>query len=129
MARRRRPGISADVVAFDVDGTLTHPLARDVYQDLSARPDVRVGVVSARNEDDIRAFLVQHGLSADFTRGGHLKGRLLRSIETPHDAVYVGNRVTDWVFARTAGWGFRFASSIQGDKSIESCGCGTPGRG
>lgn len=92
------------VFAFDIDGALTEQEGITKFRTLMEREDVRVGIVSARTEENANEFIQENNLKPDFVKTGVLKGRLLG--EVADEGVYVGSWARDRFHAKMAGWDY-----------------------
>lgn len=104
-----------DLVAFDIDGTLTRDEVLSVYRSLN-KTDVTVGIITRRLPILADSFIEKMDIEADFVRSAVVKTIPMMQIQSDfnsEDPVYIGNRLQDREYARLAGWSFLNSSDIK----------------
>lgn len=97
-----------DIIAFDIDGALTKNEGMLRYTNATQMFD-RVGIVSARSEDEIKTFIEENNIDPDFVKSAQLKGMVLRQLSrkyNPDKKVYVGSWPRDRMHALLAQWNY-----------------------
>jgi len=98
-------------IAFDIDGTLTESHVISIYRSLEDKYDI--AIVTRRTPPLADEFITEEGLSPDIVRSGAIKSIPLSNIEgTGEVNVYIGNRLTDYLFASLSGWKFIPAQTV-----------------
>lgn len=98
-----------EVIASDIDGTLTSEGVMDLYQQASDNSNIVAGIITRRPPRLRDNFIKENDIDADFQRSAVLKSFVMEQIENRYDAdsyTYVGNRITDNFHSRISGWEF-----------------------
>lgn len=98
------------VIAFDIDGALTTREGMRLWNEQKDRAGHTLGIVSARNEDEIEQFIQDSNISPEFTRSTRLKGVTLSNMKDEFDAdefLYVGSWTRDRLAAVIGGWEYQ----------------------
>lgn len=109
------------VVAFDIDGTLTRDEVLTAYRELQNRAELTIGIITARTKKSSKTFVEDNNLKPEFMKNRIVKYIAFQNIENKIDDdryIYVGNRLTDSVFARASGWEFVIAYTVDNSESI-----------
>lgn len=109
------------VVAFDIDGTLTRDGVLIAYRELKKRVGITIGIVTRRPQTLAESFVEEHNLQPEFLKSRVIKSIAFEDIEDSMDDeefIYVGNRVSDFIYAKLSGWGFVLAQTVDNHKSI-----------
>lgn len=110
-----------DVVAFDIDGTLTDDTVLGIYRNLSLNTSVKTGIVTRRPEPLMDEFINENFISTDFAYSRVVKSIAFEDIEKRFDSnsfTYVGNRITDCIYAKVSGWEFILAQTLNKNELI-----------
>jgi len=109
------------VVAFDIDGTLTEHKVLTAYKELKNRNGITIGIVTRRPSSLSNEFIGNEDLQPEFVRNKVIKSIAFNSIEDDIDDdefIYVGNRISDFGYAKLSGWDFVLAQTVYNHKSI-----------
>lgn len=97
-------------IAFDIDGTLTESRVLSIYKSLEGQ--YKIAIVTRRTPELANRFIAEENLSPDIVRSGAIKSIPLNNIEDGEVNVYIGNRLTDYLFASISGWHFVPAQTV-----------------
>lgn len=109
------------VVAFDIDGTLTRDEVLTAYRELKKMGGITIGIVTRRPQTLAESFVEEHNLQPEFLKSRVVKSIAFEDIEANIDGkdfIYVGNRVSDFVYAKLSSWDFVLAQTVDNHKSI-----------
>lgn len=107
-----------NIVAFDIDGTLTEQPVLDLYKELNSTQGFTVGVVTRRPPTLSQKFIEDNELDTEFVRNRWFKSIAFNNIEQEIQAgryIYIGNRITDYSYARFSGWEYIQSTTVNSD--------------
>lgn len=97
------------VVAFDIDGTLTRQSVRQTFKSLKQKDGVEVGIVTSNPPLMRSSFVEKHNLEPDFQQSALIKARALLGIGMVYaraEKLYIGNSRTDKIYSTISNWGY-----------------------
>lgn len=109
------------VVAFDIDGTLTQDKVLTAYRELKNRDGITIGIVTRRPQSYAQKFIEDNGLQPEFLKTRIVKTLAFEEIKDNIDDdnyIYVGNRISDFGYAKLSDWDFVLAQTVDNHKSI-----------
>jgi len=109
------------VVAFDIDGTLTRSEVLTAYRELKNMVGITIGIVTRRTQKLAQDFVQEHNLNPEFLKSRVVKTLAFEEIKDNIDDdefIYVGNRISDFGYAKLSGWDFVLAQTVDNHKSI-----------
>jgi len=101
-----------DVIAYDIDGTLTNTNVIETYKQLPTWVDK--GIITRRPPSLRDKFIQTNGLKTDFRRSSFFKTIGLRSVGRQYsgEKLYIGNRISDSVYTSLASWQFQSSHTV-----------------
>ena len=110
-------------VAFDIDGTLTERRVARIYDELSGRENIAVGIVSSRPSRSAMEFIRDNNFKVDFEEMGFFKTiPLIRERlwlgRSGDEFVYVGNTFRDQFASLVTGWRFIHSEDVTIEKIL-----------
>lgn len=109
------------VVAFDIDGTLTRDEVLTAYRELKKRVGITIGIVTRRPKKYAEKFTEDKELHPEFSKSRIVKSLAFEDIKDnieDEKYIYIGNRISDFGYAKLSGWDFVLAQTVDNHKSI-----------
>jgi|APHM01.1.fsa_nt_gi hypothetical protein len=109
------------VIVFDIDGTLTDDDVFKAYQELRRQPKITTGIVTRRTPTLSDQFIHENDIDPEFVENRVIKSFAFNRIKSNiggEQYIYVGNRVTDYMYSRLSGWDFVLAQTVESIEDI-----------
>lgn len=101
--------MTRQVIAFDIDGTLTLQNNLSLFKTLQSQEDKSVGIVTSNPPLLANSFIDRHNLNPEFQYNALVKARAFFMLDKEYPnshKLYVGNSRTDKTYSRISGWDF-----------------------